>query len=343
MPATTAGKVLVTGANGYIAVWVVKSFLDKGYSVRGTVRSESKTKHLTETFKAYGDRLEVVVVEDITKEDAFDEAVKGVDAIAHTASPFHLNADDPNELITPAVKGTLSVLQSALKYGTTVKRIVVTSSTAAVISPDPNPRVFSEDDWNDPAIKEVEEKGRDASAASKYRASKTLAERAAWDFVQKNKSKIGWDLVVLNPPYVFGPTLHELDDPEKLNTSMLDWWSSVVKGRKDNETLASVGSEYVDVRDIALAHVLALQKEAAGGHRIIISSGPWKWQDWVNAARSIDANLPAGNTSYDPSKATHTTRYDTSRASKLLGIGYFGIAETTRDVIAQFKEKGWVA
>lgn len=90
-------KVLVTGANGYLAVWVVKKYLEAGYSVRGTVRSLSKSAFLKDKFGHYGnDRFELVVVEDITKDGAFDEAVRGVDAIAHTASPFHFNFKSPD-------------------------------------------------------------------------------------------------------------------------------------------------------------------------------------------------------------------------------------------------------
>jgi nucleoside-diphosphate-sugar epimerase len=89
-------KVLVTGANGYLATWVVKKYLEAGYSVRGTVRSLSKSAFLNDKFGHYGNRFELVVVDDITKDGAFDEAVKGVDAIAHTASPFHLNATNPD-------------------------------------------------------------------------------------------------------------------------------------------------------------------------------------------------------------------------------------------------------
>jgi nucleoside-diphosphate-sugar epimerase len=89
-------KVLVTGANGYLATWVVKSYLEAGYSVRGTVRSLSRSAFLRDRFGHYGDRFELVVVEDITREGAFDEAVKGVDAIAHTASPAHFSPTHPD-------------------------------------------------------------------------------------------------------------------------------------------------------------------------------------------------------------------------------------------------------
>jgi nucleoside-diphosphate-sugar epimerase len=93
---SSPAKVLVTGANGYLATWVVKKYLEAGYSVRGTVRSLSKSAFLKDQFAHYGDRFELVVVEDITKDGAFDEAVKDVDAIAHTASPFHFKATNPD-------------------------------------------------------------------------------------------------------------------------------------------------------------------------------------------------------------------------------------------------------
>ena len=117
---------------------------------------------------------------------------------------------------------------------------MVTSSCAAVLQADPNPRVFSEADWNEHSVKEVETKGKEASVFDKYRASKTLAERATWAFFEKNKADLKFDIVVLNPPFVFGPVIHEIDDVEKLNSSMHDWWAAV-KGRKDNQYLATLG------------------------------------------------------------------------------------------------------
>ena len=192
-----------------------------GPASRGTVGSTAKAAYLNDLFEEYGDKLEVVVVEDITKDGAFDEAVKGVDAVEHTASPFHTKADDPEELIRPAVDGTTGILKSILKYGDRVKRVVVTSSCAAVLEILPEPKTFNEENWNTLSVKEVEEKGKAANNMSKYRASKTLAERgtlllfhnaltlnlpqtAAWEIYESNKSNIKWDLVVINPPFVFG-------------------------------------------------------------------------------------------------------------------------------------------
>jgi nucleoside-diphosphate-sugar epimerase len=144
------------------------------------------------------------------------------------------------------VAGTNSILVGALKYANdTVKRIVVTSSCASVLTPDTKPRIFSEVDWNEHSIKEVETKGRDAAKPEMYRASKTLAERAAWKFMEINKSKANFDLVVLNPPFVYGPVLHEVDKPDDLNTSMLDWFNTVIKGTRSEEQLVSIGCGYL--------------------------------------------------------------------------------------------------
>lgn len=186
--------------------------------------------------RSYADEVPAYI-----QEDAFDEVVKGVDAIEHTASPFHFNVSDPQELIRPAVAGTTSVLQSALKFGTSVKRVVVLSSTAAIqtVGLD-HPKVFTEADWNEAAIKEIETKGKDANPVDAYMASKTLAERAAWTWYEKNKSSISWDLVTLNPPYVFGPIIHECKGVESLNTSAGLWYAMVLKGGAlaDSKTLA---------------------------------------------------------------------------------------------------------
>ena len=324
MPAITSGKVLVTGANGYIAVWIVKSLLEANFAVRGTVRSESKAAYLRSYFKSSGDKFEVVVVPDMTKarflriticrrsllthfwlcfqDDAFAEHVKDVDAIAHTASPFHMNTIEPEEIVGPAVAGTLSVLKAAEAHGTRVQRVVVLSSTAALFRISPEPVVLDESAWNEQAIAEIKEKGRDATAISKYRASKTLAERAAWEWWEQRKAALGFDLAVLNPPYVFGPNIHDVDKPENLGESMRDWYKNVVTGGLSDDALAKNGyvifplppagwpclthgvsmnrAVYVDVRDIAQAHTLAIQTPAAGGKRFIISSGPFKWQDF---------------------------------------------------------------
>ncbi|KAI0349758.1 NAD-P-binding protein [Trametes cingulata] len=349
MPSITSGLVLVTGANGYVATWVLKYLLERSFSVRGTIRSESKAAHLREYFKSYRERLELVVIEDITKEGAFDAAVNGVDAIMHVASPVNLRAEDPDELIIPAVQGTLNLLQSALKYRSTVKRVIITSSCAAVMTPPQAgvaPRVYDENDWNEWSVQHVREKGRDAIPLDKYRASKVLAERAAWEFYEREKSKLGgelgWDLVVLAPPYVFGPVIHEAPSLDRFSGTARDWFDHVVKGDLSGDALVKNGYEYVDVRDFAHAELLALITPKAGDERFIIRGGSFVWQDFVNAARRYSKKIPPGEPSYDRSKAVFPAIYNTEKSRRILGIEYRSLEETTRDSVEDFKAKGWL-
>ncbi|TCD65711.1 methylglyoxal reductase (NADPH-dependent) gre2 [Steccherinum ochraceum] len=341
MPAIKSGKVLVTGSNGYISVWIVKLLLEAGFSVRGTIRTPDKAAYLQKLFASYGDKLEFVVVKDITLPGAFDEAVKGVDAIEHLASPFHLRSSHPDDMIIPAVQGTHTILQSALEHGANVKRIVVTSSVASVDELVDYAKVYTEDDWNDQSVREAKEKGKDCSPSHSYRASKALAEKEAWKFVEKHKGQIGWDLVTICPPYVYGPVLQEVKSADALNTSMASWYNTVVKGAADDDTLANVGGSWVDVRDVAATHVMSLTVEGAGNKRFVNAAGQYKWQDWVLAARKIDPKLPAGNASYDPEKAVHLNVFGSTRVQDILGVTYRTKEETARDSLANLREHGW--
>jgi len=351
MPSVSEGsKVLVSGANGYLAMWVVRTLLERGFKVRGTVRAEDKGKFMIDYFTSlgYGDKLEVVVVDDIVKEGAFDEAVKGVDAIEHTASPYHFR---PEDLIKPAVQGTLGMLKSALKNGSQVQRIVITSSCASVMSPVSKPTVFSEQDWNLSAIKEVEEKGIDNSPPSiVYRASKTLAEKAAWDFYEQHKSEIKWDLAVINPPFVYGPAIQQIASLSSLNTSLQAWYEKVVADSPKTKEALSDSNSWVDVRDTALGHVLALEKEAAGGQRIITASGGCNWQEWIDAANSLSPSpLPSHKfplgfpeiTTQTEGEPVYMVTYDNSKQDRILGIKFRTKLETTRDILEDFSKRGW--
>ncbi|KAF7291223.1 hypothetical protein MIND_01265800 [Mycena indigotica] len=353
MPGLATGKVLVSGASGFIAAWVVRSLLEAGFSVRGTVRSENKTVYLKKEFASYGDAFELVVVPDIAAEGAFDEAVRGVDAVAHTASPFRLDAVDPDELILPAIRGTVGMLKSVLKHGSGVKRVVITGSCASVIHADPEPKTFSEVDWNEQSPKEVEEMGRETPGMTKYFASKTLAERAAWNFMKEYKSQMNWDLVVINPPFVFGPTIHDVTTPSMLNTSTSHFFTMLT----DPSTSASSplatfrsGAAWIDVRDLGTAHVRAFQNEEAGGERIIVTEGSYVWQNFLDEAPEVSPKglrYQKGISGCDiEPPVVHHVQYDTRKAAKLLGIpvksGYRSIGETVRDTVADWEARGWV-
>jgi dihydroflavonol-4-reductase len=257
--------VLVTGATGYIGGHVVREFLEQGYKVRGTVRdlaNEKKYGHLLElsrlhTPKDQSPRLTLFEA-DLESDANWDEIVEGCTYVQHVASPFPAVAPaDENDLIRPAVEGTLRVLRAAAK-SSTVRRVVVTSSVAAVAygHGDSQSHAFTEEDWSVPEKCEA------------YQKSKTLAERAAWDFIAKQPAGRGLELAVINPGFVAGP----LSGPD-IGTS------GEVVGRLMRRELPAcprIGFATVDVRDVALAHRLATEVPEAAGHRFI-AAGEHVW------------------------------------------------------------------
>ncbi|CAE6491132.1 unnamed protein product [Rhizoctonia solani] len=342
MPSIEAGEtVLVTGASGFIAVWLCQYLLEAGYKVKGTVRSAAKGDYLVNLFKSYGDKFKYVVVEDIGKDGAFDEAVNGVGAIAHTASPFHFDSEDPKDIIDPAVRGTTGILNSINKHGSAVKRVVITSSVVSITDSMYERKIpgtiYTEDDWNTLSIKEIEEKGKDASGSEKYCASKVMAEKAAWDFVEKVKPT--WDLVTCCPSLVLGPILHQVSHPSALNTSIATLYNFIHNRESiTKEALLTPNYNFVDVRDIALAHVRALQVEEAGGQRFITSSAPFCWQDALDVL-----DLPSGSPRGTPGsgKGLKHIIFSHAKANKILGINFKGLEECVHDTVEGLQKRGW--
>ena len=188
--------VLVTGASGYIATHIIKQLLELDYRVRGTVRSlknESKVAPLRKLVNNPKHELELVEA-DLLDEKSWLDAVRGCTYVLHTASPFPNEAPaDENELITPAVNGTLNVLKACVQDDSIVKRVVLTSSVAAIAdSPLIDGKSYSENDWPEP------------KTLSPYPKSKTLAEKAGWDFVKERESQNQrcFQFSVINPSYV---------------------------------------------------------------------------------------------------------------------------------------------
>jgi nucleoside-diphosphate-sugar epimerase len=192
------GTVLITGLNGYIASVAAGSFLEAGYRVRGTVRRLSSAKAIEETFKDYGDKLEIVAVPDITIDGAFDEAVKGVTAIAHLASPVSLHFTDPDPVIHAALNGTRTILKSALgNAGPQLKSFVLLSSIAAVVSDHQPPYTYTEKDFNTISYEVYKQQGKNTPGLHIYRASKAAAEEALWDFGKAENPPFA--LTTINP------------------------------------------------------------------------------------------------------------------------------------------------
>lgn len=207
-------RVLLTGGSGFIAAHVLDYLLEHGHSVVTTVRSQQKADKIKEAHPKYGkDKLDFSLVEDIAQEGAFDKAVVSdppFEAVIHTASPFHFNVTDvQKQLLDPAIIGTTGILKSIKKSAPTVKRVVITSSFASIIDGSKGVRpghTYSEKDWN-PVTHE--EALKDPSTG--YRGSKTFAEKAAWEFVEKEKPN--FSISTMCPPLVLGmPYLSILPD-----------------------------------------------------------------------------------------------------------------------------------
>ncbi|EMD31214.1 hypothetical protein CERSUDRAFT_127521 [Gelatoporia subvermispora B] len=344
-------KILVTGANGYVGLWVVRLLLQRGFAVRGAVRTAEKGAALVKLLQyKEGERaraFEYVAVGDIDKDSAFDEAVKGVDAVIHTASPVVMSPEKPSDVIDPAVKGTQGILESILQYGQTVKRVVVTSSVVAVWSDVTAPRTFDENDWNDASVDELKAQGDNASGLLVYCASKVLAERdrlAAWDFFKTHKGDLPADLTTICPSMVIGPVADDPASPSLLTFSMKTWWDGVFGEEQTADSYVANGMSFVDVRDVAEAHVRAIETEEAGGERLLATSDAYVMQDWLDAAREL-VSTPSGIAKGNPGAGkavAHLRLYNNEKAMRILKLQFKRLPETCKDTLEDFEQRGWL-
>ncbi|KAI0323770.1 D-lactaldehyde dehydrogenase [Cubamyces sp. BRFM 1775] len=339
--------VLVTGANGYIGVWAVLALLSRGYSVRGTVRSPNKVGLLSEIVfrKAPGAKARFTghVVPDITAPGAFHEAVKDVDGVIHLASPTSIGIVDPKDAIEPAVRGTTSILASVLGEPR-IKRVVVASSISAIASASVAPtRVYTEDNWNDQAVRIVDEQGANAPGLVKYEASKTLAERAAWAFLEMHKSEAKFDLVVVNPSLVYGPVADDtLTSPDSLPITPGMVWNNLFARPAPREREPKVFNS-VDVRDIKDIMVRALEIEVASGQRIIANSQVSTWDEWVLISQELNLlrRLERVDSEVAKRRPEHLF-FSNEKAKQLFGMEMRTIHDTMKDTVADFKSRGWL-
>jgi dihydroflavonol-4-reductase len=264
-------KVLLTGISGYIGNHCAVALLSHGYSVRGSVRSLSKSNQVIEAIKKEidpKDNLEFCEL-DLLKDDGWDDAMKGCDFVMHVASPFiNIEPKDENEYIRPAVDGTMRALNAAKSAG--IKRVVLTSSMVSMLeNADKSINVDSES-WTNVKAKNV----------SAYAKSKTLAERAAWDFINAQTDTTPMELSVVNPGPVFGPTL-----TGDLSGASMGMFKQMILGKMPMVPQAAINMS--DVRDIAKIHALALENEKANGKRFIVTTEePFAFQEVAKILKS---------------------------------------------------------
>ncbi|KAH9896101.1 NAD(P)-binding protein [Cubamyces lactineus] len=344
---SSSATVLVTGANGFYGLWVVRALLERGYTVKGAVRSptaaDTLKRFVKDKYPARAAKFQTIIVPDITAAGAFDDAVKDVSAVVHTASPMTFAEEDPEAYTKPAVGGTIGILQSVSKHGTNVKRVVITSSVAAVFRTDAPPGLYAEDVWNDDAVRIVAEQGRKAPGDIKYMASKTLAERAAWGFMHEHKDAVKFDLCTILPSWSMGIPSNDPSSPAEMGSTpryLYDQLFAVPAPAQREPPCFN----YVDVHDAVEMHVRALEVEAAGGERFIASSHVCSWQDWLNAASALGVlpKLDKGDPKAAESCPPHPT-CSNEKAQRLLGMKFRTVPETFKEVYEYFDARGWLA
>lgn len=338
----SAESVLVTGANGFIASHVVSQLLDAGYHVLGTVRSESKITNVLDAHNRH-ENLDVCVVKDITDPSIFLaalETVKHLDAILHLAAPFSYSVRDyEQDLLLPAVRGTEAVLSIARHFH--VRLVVHTNSFAciydAAVGPAPE-KTYTAADWS-PLIYEDGMNATNAPAA--YRAAKTVAEKTAWEYVQSNRDELGFEFVSLCPAMVFGSFLSGTEPRciEDLNESNKIVWDVVRQG--EGGLLPSTRAPvWVDVKDVAKAHVLALENRTMAGERLLLAAGVYCNQEIADVGREVCPKLLTRIPVGEPGRREAESHFnvDTRREAKMLDMEWRSLHDSLRDLIPQLFE-----
>ncbi len=340
----TDPPILVTGATGFIASRIVEQLLATGRTVRGTVRSLKKERDLALLRALPGARERLGLVEaDLIAEGSFDRAAAGCAGVMHAASPYVLTVSNPQrELVDPAVNGTRNVLASCERAR--VARVVLTSSMAAVTDEPDGSCVLTENDWNT----------RSSLERNPYYYSKTLAERAAWDFMRQRQPL--FDLIAINPFLVIGPSL-----VPGLNTSN-QVFVDLLKGTYPGIVGLTWG--FVDVRDVAAAHVRAMDTPSASGRYICAGEtasmrtvvGVLRKHGWSDGyklpAMGLDNPVgdlivklgsylqPKGVGSYLRTHVGRVPRYDTSKVRRELGMQFRPLEETIADTMTDLERWG---
>jgi dihydroflavonol-4-reductase len=340
-------KVLLTGSSGYIGKHITLQLLLAGYEVRASVRNEAKQEevraamvaHLPQKF-SLAKKLTFIEL-DLESDSGWDTALAGVDVLVHSASPFPIaSPKDENELIRPAVDGTLRALRAAHLAG--VKRVILTSSVAAIYGDDlpAGKSEFDESMWSNPE----HPVGRVA-----YTKSKTLAERAAWEYIATEALEL--ELTTVNPVLVTGAPL---DAHYGSSVSVIE---RILLGK--DPMLPDISFSIVDVKDVALMHVKAISTEAAKGQRFIASSGS---RTFVQLAKTLKAAFPTRKIStvqapsflirflslFDaeikavlPTLGKHIG-VNSSRARDVLGIDFIPVEDSIVETASYLVDNGFV-
>ncbi|XP_059455722.1 tetraketide alpha-pyrone reductase 2-like [Corylus avellana] len=315
----------VTGGTGLIAAYLVKALLDKGHTVRTTVRDPGDVRKVGFLWELNGakERLKLIKA-DLLVEGSFDDAVQGVDGVFHTASPVVVPYDDniKASLIDPCINGTLNVLSSCSK-ASSVKRVVLTSSCSSIRYCDDAQQVstFNESNWSDPDYCKRHNLW--------YAYAKTFAEKEAWRMAKES----GMDLVVVNPSFVVGPLLA----PQPTSTLLLIL--NLIKGVNGEYPNTTVGFVHID--DVIAAHMLAMGEKRASG-RLICSSSVAHWSQIIEMLRAKYPSYPFVNKCSNHKGDSSPHSMDTTKITQLGLPPLKTLDQMFDDCIISFQEKGFL-
>lgn len=337
---STKTPIAVTGGSGYLGSHCVQQLLEKGYTVHATTRKLEKAEHLKQL--KHADTNLKIFVADLLTPGSFDEAFNGCESVLHTASPFFVGGDNYQKdiLLKPALDGTRNVLEACRKAN--VKRVALTASTACVYvwyGKYDETHVMTEADWSDEEAVVKDENW--------YTHSKIEAEKFAWEFSKRDDCT--FKLSVMNPCLIVGPMLQPV-----LNTSCKVICNFVGMNEIANECKA-----FVDVRDVAEAHVNQIEKDLndeSWGKRYCLVGGSPHFKEvagWVKtylsendmgaAAEKVPTTV---SSKLNPPKLgappPHPLKYDVSRSETLLGIKYKPVEESIRSNVASLIELGFL-
>lgn len=318
--------VVITGASGFIAQNITQLLLLNKYKVIGTVRSDQKGAALAKLISHQD--FSYKVVPDLGVPGSVDHVLtSNVDYFMHTAMPFFTESTDPEgDLIKPAVDGTTSILNSILKLPYKIKKFILTSLDAAVYCAEDEQNSllsFNESSWNNAIVKD------DPYGA--YYTGKALSEKLVWLFIEKNKGV--FEFVSINPVYVFGPQAYPVDRP--LNVSNQVVLDMLKLSEFDNDKAG-----FIDVRDVARAHLFALENEKAVGKRLLMSNGHFSFQqiaDIINAR--YPGKAPKGTPGTGPTDILTLAKVDNTATRKLLDFEFISLEKSVLDTVGQYLQQ----